>query len=79
MKKPSRSYQVNHLPSHEHRVMRDGCYFRLGSKAGGTEAASKDVEAAAAEGAGGNKETGGGGTAQTGGRDPQNPGPFQPG
>lgn len=31
--------------------------FRLGSKAGSTEAAAKDMEAAAAEGAGGNKET----------------------
>lgn len=53
--------------------------FRLSSKAGSTEAAAKDMEAAAAEGAGGNKETRGGGTTQTGGRDPQNPRPFQPG
>lgn len=51
----------------------------LSSQAGGQEAAAEDVEAAAAERAGGQTPTGRGGATQTGGRDPQNPRSVQPG
>lgn len=53
--------------------------IRLGSEAGVQEAAAEDLEAAAAEGAGGETTTGRGGAAQTGGRDPPDPRPVQPG
>lgn len=52
---------------------------RLGSQAGGQEAAAEDVEAAAAAGAGGEAAAGGGGATQAGGGDPPHPRPVQPG
>lgn len=53
--------------------------LRLGSEAGGPEAAAEELEAAAAARAGRQAAAGGGRAAQEGGRDPPHPRPLQPG
>lgn len=57
----------------------DNLPLRLGSEAGVQEAAAEDVEAAAAERAGGETPAGRGRAAQTRGRNPSNSGSVQPG